>query len=190
MDRHRDRIEKPLLGVRREVPGDLGARPVAVYVGTLHEDRLDVQLCCDIADDLTNVHFVFVGPDCLQTASRYELARRTNIRLLGSRPYAVVPAYWQHADAIVIPHVVSPFTESLDPIKARECLAVGTPTIATPVAGFRDLGPPIRVVARDGFAAALREALDEPRRTTAEANIFTWADAAREFRAVLELAIR
>ena len=45
--------------------------------------------------------------------------------------YEVVPSYLQHADVISIPHVVSPFTESLDPIKARECVAVGTPTVAT-----------------------------------------------------------
>ena len=48
---------------------------------------------------------------------------------------------------MIVPHLVNPFTESLDPIKAYECLAAGRPTVATPVAGFRDLGAPGRRVA-------------------------------------------
>ena len=71
-----------------------------------------------------------------------------NVHLLGARPYADVPGYLQHADVVIVPHVVSAFTESLDPIKAYECLAVGRPTIATPVAGFRGLGEPVRCVER------------------------------------------
>ena len=67
-------------------PHDLGAGPVAVYVGTLHEDRLDVRLCCDIADQLPDVRFVYVGPDGLQPESRESLTRRANVRLLGPRP--------------------------------------------------------------------------------------------------------
>ncbi len=91
----------------------------------------------------------------------------------------------QHADAIFIPHVVSPFTESLDPIKARECVAVGTPTISTPVAGFRDLGPPIRVCPSETFAAGLRATLQDHRDERVQ-GVWTWADAARKFLAVLD----
>ncbi|MGO9875539.1 MAG: glycosyltransferase [Acidimicrobiia bacterium] len=166
-------------------PEDLGTVPVAVYLGTLHEDRLDVRLCCELADELRDVTFVYVGPDCLSTASHAALTRRANVRLLGARPYGVVPAYLQHAQAIFIPHVVSPFTESLDPIKARECVAVGTPTVATPVAGFRGLGPPIRLATTDGFAASLREALQDHLRSTPAA-VWSWDRAAQKFREVLE----
>ena len=59
-----------------------------------------------------------------------------SVRLLGPRPYADVPGYLQHADVIVVPHRVDAFTESLDPIKAYECLAVARPVVATPVAGL------------------------------------------------------
>jgi len=170
-------------------PADLGGGPVAVYAGTLHEDRLDVRLCCTLADEVPDVRFVYVGPDCLQPTSREKLAGHTNVRLLGPRPYAVVPAYLQHADAVFIPHVVSPFTESLDPIKARECLAVGTPTVATPVAGFRELGPPIRVTSAQHFASALREALGAPHQVTPVPEVWTWAAAAQGFRVVLESTI-
>ena len=166
-------------------PEDLGIGPVAVYVGTLHEDRLDIRLCCDLADTLADVQFVYVGPDCLKVASRNALTGHANVRLLGARPYATVPAYLQHADAVFVPHVVSPFTESLDPIKARECLAVGTPTVATAIAGFRDSRMPIRIADKVHFSAELREALRDRHRTP-QREVWTWTDAAQEFRNVLE----
>ena len=81
---------------------------------------------------------VLVGPVALATASSERMSRHPNIHTLGPRPYADVPAYLQHADVVIVPHVITPFTESLDPIKAYECRAVGRPTIATQVAGFRD----------------------------------------------------
>ena len=49
-----------------------------------------------------------------------------------------MPAYLQHADVLVVPHVVTPFTDSLDPIKLYEYQAAGRPVVSTPVAGFRD----------------------------------------------------
>ncbi len=167
-------------------PADLGEGPVAVYVGTLHDERLDVGLACALADEMAGVRFVFVGPDSLRPESRRELSHRANVQLLGPRPYEIVPAYLQHADAIMIPHVVSPFTDSLDPIKARECLAVGKPTVVTPIAGFRELGPPIRVATPRNFARALSEALHDAGRVPPPADLWTWTAAVRSFGAVLE----
>jgi glycosyltransferase involved in cell wall biosynthesis len=135
----------------RPRPSDLPAAPTAVYVGSLHEVRLDVELVADLADALPQVNVVLVGPDSLGRESHDLLARRSSVHLLGAKPYADVPAYLQHADVVVIPHRVSPFTESLDPIKAYECLAIATPTVATPVAGFREHADALHVVGRQNF---------------------------------------
>ena len=161
-------------------PTDLAPSPVAVYVGTLHEDRLDVDLVDKVASALPEVSFVFVGPDALEPAASSRLAANENVELLGARRHADVPAYLQHADVIVVPHVVSSFTESLDPIKAYECLAVGRPTVATPIAGFRGLPTPVRVADGEEFADAVRAALDaspapEP------SGVPTWTERGREF---------
>ena len=83
-----------------------------------------------------------------------------NVHLLGPVPYDQVPAFLQHADVVIIPHLVNPFTESLDPIKAYECLAAGRPTVATPVAGFRDLGARWWCCDRDEFVAITSAVLD------------------------------
>jgi len=169
-------------------PQDLPKGPTAVYVGTLHDERLDVQLACRMADELSHVKFVYVGPDSLQATSRSSLMQRDNVYLLGPRDYLDIPSYYQHADVVIVPHLVTPFTESLDPIKAREILAVGTPTVSTAIAGFRHLGPPVRVAQADQFAKAVIAALEDSDRQPPPTNLTTWADAAERFGAVLEAA--
>ena len=104
----------------------------------------------------------------------------------------------QHADVVVIPHLVNPFTESLDPIKAYECLAAGRPTVATPVAGFRELGPPIVIADRSRFVDGHRRppwpppmppGAPEPRaiaRSPRGCTHPTWHDRAEAMAAVMD----
>ena len=47
-------------------PSDLPEGLTAIYVGTLHEARLDVPLSCRLADDLPDVQFIYVGPVSLK----------------------------------------------------------------------------------------------------------------------------
>jgi glycosyltransferase involved in cell wall biosynthesis len=123
----------------------IGPRPaaltdgrVALYVGTLHRDRLDVGLCVATSLDLRGQgHLVLAGPQALPGADVQRLAA-AGVVLLGRQDRSAVPALLQHADVLVVPHVVSAFTDSLDPIKLYEYAAAGRPVVSTPVAGFRD----------------------------------------------------
>lgn len=165
-------------------PSDLPTGPCALYVGTLHTDRLDVDLVCNLAFALSHVSVVLVGPDALDELSHKRLDAAGVIRL-GPRAYAEVPGYLQHADVLIVPHVVNPFTESLDPIKAYECLAVGTPSVATPVAGFRDLGEPIHITERGSFIETVRSILsDSPE--PAPQSVPSWAERTADFAEVLK----
>jgi teichuronic acid biosynthesis glycosyltransferase TuaH len=170
---------------RRARPSDLPAGPVAVYVGTLHESRLDIDLVLALAHDLPRVNIVLVGPNSLAPRFSKSIARSKNVHLLGPRPYAQIPAYLQHADVVIVPHVVSPFTESLDPIKAYECLALETRTVATPVAGFRELQPALEIVARESFVERVAQVL--ARRVTKARRFepITWDERGAAFEAVL-----
>ena len=143
----------------RPRPNDLPTGRSAVYVGTLHESRFDVELVLELARSLPSLGLVFVGPDSLSDDTRRRLATEPNIKLLGARPYEDVPAYLQHADVIVVPHLVNEFTRSLDPIKAYECLAVATPTVATPVAGFEQLRGHVTVAPAETFVHAVETTL-------------------------------
>jgi glycosyltransferase involved in cell wall biosynthesis len=153
-------VDVELFRTPRSRPPSLPGAPVALYVGTLHAERLDIPLIRELAGSRTDLEIVLVGPNHLPADVTSDLDRVPNIRLLGAFPYDEIPAFMQHADVMIVPHLVNPFTESLDPIKAYECLAAGRPTIATPVAGFRDLGPPIVVADRTQFSAAVSKVMD------------------------------
>ena len=61
-----------------------------------------------------------------------ELLRSTpGVVLLGERGNQSIPGYLQHADALIVPHVVDDFTDSLDPIKMYEYQVVRRPIVAT-----------------------------------------------------------
>lgn len=146
----------------RPRPRDLPGGRVALYTGTLSAGRLDLGLCEELARGISgSAHLVFVGPNSLSQAETNAL-RSSGAVILGSRPYFEMPGYLQHADVLVVPHLVTPFTESLDPIKAREFVAVGRPTISTPVAGFRDLGGSIALAEGPNFVERVREMLAAP----------------------------
>ncbi|MGA2470752.1 MAG: glycosyltransferase [Solirubrobacteraceae bacterium] len=173
----------------RPRPHDLPPAPVAVYLGTLNEARLDVDLIVELARARPDLAVALVGPDALAAASRRALRAQPNVHLLGARPYADVPAYLQHADVVLVPHRVTPFTDSLDPIKAYESVAVGTATVATAVEGFRELSGQIQVVPREAFIAAVGVALSSPpSRSRQAAEPASWDQRARAFEDVLESA--
>ncbi|WP_235915545.1 glycosyltransferase [Puerhibacterium puerhi] len=169
-------------------PADLPAGPVALYVGTLHADRLDVALCVRTAAALAAVRgrLVLLGPDALEEDERRRLTT-AGVVLLGARPFDTVPAYVTHADVLVVPHVVDAFTDSLDPLKLYEYRAAGRPVVATPVAGFRDTADPaVRALPATYFPAAVVAATraEAPRREP-PADLPTWEQQAALMAAVL-----
>ncbi len=153
-------VDLDLFRTPQSRPATLPPSPVAVYVGTLHDERIDVALLEELAAARPDLHIALVGPDCLGAESSARLAAVPSVLRLGAQPYERVPAFLQHADVVLVPHQVNPFTESLDPIKAYECVAAGRPTVATPVAGFRGLGGPVVVRDRSGFVDAVVAVVD------------------------------
>ena len=128
-----------------------------------------------------------VGPNLLgpDTVQRLE---RAGARLLGARARDEVVGYLQHADVLVVPHVVNAFTDSLDPIKLYEYQAVGRPVVSTAVAGFRDAEDP-RITIADGpdFVAAVVAAVPAVTRFPDAAVGATpdWADRVAAMSAVI-----
>ena len=175
-------------------PRDMPGGRTAVYVGTLTDQRVDVGLCDIVAKSLNGqATLVLIGPNHLGDEVTVTW-RKLGVEILGPRPYELIPAYMQHADVLVVPHVISPFTESLDPIKAREIEAVGRPAVVTPAAGFRELGPPAVVIEADGFVDAVMTILGrEPVPAgpgLVRDDIPSWSKRAADFREVLEAASR
>lgn len=170
-------------------PSDLPAGAVALYLGTIHADRMDLTLCVQTAKALAGRgRLVLVGPAPL-TPSERGLLQEAGVVLLGAKDRSVVPGYLQHADVLIVPHVVTPFTDSLDPIKLYEYRAVGRPVVSTPVAGFRDsVDPSVQVRSADAFVRAVREALPARMRFPegADAAVPTWEDRVKAMAEVIE----
>jgi teichuronic acid biosynthesis glycosyltransferase TuaH len=165
----------------RELPGP---GPHVGYVGTLHEDRLDIGLLLRVADSpgVGSVHLV--GPDAMSAPTRERLAAQPAIHCHGAVPAADVPSWLVAMDALLLPHVVSDFTLSLDAIKAYEYLAAQTPIVATPTSGFQGLtAPGLAVVDADVFVATVEESLAGGSRFNR--SVPTWAVRATEFAGVL-----
>ena len=169
-------------------PGDLPPGRVVVYVGTLHRDRLDVTLCASLAAGLRGTAtLVLVGPVALDAADQ-TLLTDAGCVLLGAREHSTIPAYLKNADVLVVPHVVTAFTDSLDPIKVYEYLAAARPVVSTPVAGFRELeADHVTIVPGGDFLARIRDHLHHgATRDHAQCRVPTWDDRAAAMRAVIE----
>lgn len=178
----------------RSRPDDLPPGPVALYVGTMHEDRLDVALCTRVADRLSGVgaRLVFVGPNALSAGNTRLLEASASTIILGPRPYTDVPAYLQHADVLIVPHLVDEFTESLDPIKLYEYEAVERPIAATPVAGFRQLAsrPGVVIASAESYADELAQLIQAAPERVGPFEPADWGDRVDAMQDVLERAAR
>jgi len=141
-------------------PGDLRGvpRPRAVYAGAL--DRwLDVDLLAGAARLLPEWTFLLIGPARADLGALHGLP---NVRVLGPRSYADLPAYLCAADAGIVPFVLDAMTHAIHPLKVYEYCAAALPVVATPMRETAAMGAPLRLAATpQEFARALREARDE-----------------------------
>ena len=136
--------------------------PIYGYTGTIHPDRVDVDLIEGMARRLTQGCFALVGPNHLPQPDRDRLSATGRVFFAGPIPYARLPQFMRAFDVSITPHRVTPFTESLNPIKLWEYLAGGKPIVSTDVAGFRDFPHLVRIARNeDDFLAALEDALHE-----------------------------
>jgi glycosyltransferase involved in cell wall biosynthesis len=157
----------------------LWSSPVFGYTGTLHDDRIDIDLVLNLAQAYPHGSVVLVGPDNLSAAARQRLLTAPNVFLPGPVPYANLPEHMTAFDVCIVPHRETAFTESLNPIKLWEYLACGKPIVSTNVAGFRDYahlcsvasGPKAFIAACSG---ALRDGGRGREKRTLEAGRHTW----------------
>jgi glycosyltransferase involved in cell wall biosynthesis len=152
--------------VLKEGPVPAGAekweKPVFGYTGTVHPERVDVGLVESVARKLERGSMVFVGPNHLSTADRARLEATGRVQFVGPVAYADLPQYMRAIDVCIVPHRMTEFTESLNPIKLWEYLAVGKPIVSTDVAGFRDYADLVRIArTADEFLAAMWAAESE-----------------------------
>ncbi len=112
--------------------------PIAVYVGALRA-WFDWDLLHRAVEVLRDVHFFVISPD----APRLDMARLPNFTHLPGIPYEEIPPYYQNATVGIIPFQNSPLVSGVNPIKMFECLAAGTPVVASDWPELRTMNAPI-----------------------------------------------
>ncbi len=118
-------------------------KPVIGYLGII-ESRLDFELLEKIAQKFSNASLVLAGP-VWKHAKVEKLQRMPNVHFVGPISYYDLPELYNFFDISIIPHKITPFTKSMNPLKMYEYLACGLPVVTTPVAGVEKFADYITV---------------------------------------------
>ena len=146
-----------------EVPREIASlkRPVVGYYGVIDE-RIDYELLRVLASSLAEVELVMVGP--IVKVDPAELPQAENIRWLGQRQYAELPAHVKGFDVCLMPFALNDATEYINPTKTLEYMAAGKPIVSTAISDVVHNFTPVVAVAHSPveFVAAVRSAIERP----------------------------
>jgi glycosyltransferase involved in cell wall biosynthesis len=128
------------------------------FFGLIYE-KLDFDLLTAVARHFENGSLILIGP---QVYAPPEFRRLSNVHLLGQKAYDDLPTYLAGLDVLMLPYVDDPMIRRSGPLKLRECLASGKPTVSIDLPDVRALHPHVRVASdRDGFVQEVCQALQE-----------------------------
>ncbi len=111
------------------VPAEIAAlpKPVIGFYGLI-ADWIDLRLVRWMAERRPHWSFVLIGKSDTDTSA---VERMANIHLLGRKPYGALPSYCKGMDVAISPFVLNELTRAANPLKLREYLAAGLPTVST-----------------------------------------------------------
>jgi hypothetical protein len=142
------------------VPADVAglSRPVIGYFGHI-DHRIDVGLLGHLASSRPQWSIVLIGN---VTADITEIRSFPNVFVLGPRSQEVLPAYCKLFDVGIIPWHVNEWSRNANPIKLREYVSAGLPTVAVDLPAVRDLDELVFIAKNhDDFVACIERALTE-----------------------------
>lgn len=146
------------------VPAEFAAlgRPIVGYSGNL-SDRIDWPLIQAVATARPDWTIVLIGAMPASAEARAVIAR-ANVHALGVIPYEQALRYIAAFDVAIIPHLHTPLSERMNPLKLYVYRSLGVPVVSTPVANTQDLIEDIRIAGPATFVAELDAAIAETRR--------------------------
>jgi glycosyltransferase involved in cell wall biosynthesis len=133
--------------------------PRVGFFGLIHE-WVDIDLIGRLADRLP-YHFVLIGAGNQDLSP---LAARSNVHVLGRKPFATLPDYSRGFDAAIVPFRMTELTKSVNPIKLREYAAAGLPIVSTGLPEVIRCGEIVRIADDDAaWISALSGAVADGR---------------------------
>lgn len=135
-------------------------KPLIGYFGLIAEDWVDIPLIEKVAQRFPQASIVMLGK-CTMNVSA--LSKYPNVHLLGRKPYADLPQYCKAFDVALIPFPISQVTLNANPLKAREYLAAGLPTVSTKIPEVEILGDKCLIGNdHEDFLNKIEQALKKP----------------------------
>jgi len=125
------------------VPNDVVTlRPPVIGFHGLIADWVDIELIRFLASARPQWSFALIGK---LEMNAEPLRRLTNVHLLGTKEYALLPACCKGFDVAILPFVINELTLAANPLKLREYLAAGLPVVSTAIPEAARLGNLLRL---------------------------------------------
>ncbi|HEY0636034.1 MAG TPA: glycosyltransferase [Pseudonocardiaceae bacterium] len=132
-------------------------RPRVGYFGTFRDHTVDGALLLHLARSLPEVAFVLVGPSSMDLDA---LTALPNVHRFGQQEHRDVPAFGVGFDVGIMPWLDNDWIRKCNPIKLKEYLALGLPTVTTDFPEAHRYAGLVRTVrGAEEFVAAVREEL-------------------------------
>jgi glycosyltransferase involved in cell wall biosynthesis len=139
-------------------------KPLVGFYGGLDDYRMDLPLMIAIARHIAPATLVLIGPKQMDLR---KLLAEPNVKWVNQLPPQELPIYAAHFDVGIIPFLVNDFNLRCTPVKLKEYLALGYPTVAMRLPAFEPYNELIHLAdSHEAFLASLDAALQEPDRIT------------------------
>ena len=123
-------------------------RALLIYAGTL-DARLDIEWLRETARAMPAARIALVGP-IVDDAHVRRLREEPNIEIRAPLPRAELAELMRNADVGLVPHLRTPLTETMSPLKLYEYLAGGLPVVATDLEPMRGIDSRVLLVGEGG----------------------------------------
>jgi glycosyltransferase involved in cell wall biosynthesis len=133
-------------------------RPLVVFWGVI-DRRMDVNFLRRLSDDLSAGTILLVGPEADPDPA---LSRVPRVVRIGQVPFDHLPGLAREAGALVMPYADLPVTRAMQPLKLKEYLATGQPTIVRDLPACREWADCLDLAdTPEAFSQAVRTRLRE-----------------------------
>jgi glycosyltransferase involved in cell wall biosynthesis len=155
------------------------------FFGLIYE-KLDFELLTAVAQAFPHARLDMIGPVATCPEA---FAQLPNVHFAGAKPYEELPRHLADLDVLLLPYVNDEMIRQSGPLKLRECLASGKPTVSIDVPDVRAYVPHVRIgtdisefVVQVGAALAERHDLERVRGRQDAVRQDGWDERARRLR--------